>query len=377
MTEITGVEVKRERLHELDWLRILAFFLLILVHSAMPFLEFNFPVKNDLTDSLLTNIFLRFTFIWRLPLVFLIAGMGIWLASRKRTPWSLFMERSRRLLIPLLFCSFFISPLQGYLRALQQGSFSGNYLEFLTGYFSDLPPETFHLWFLVNLFGYCLVLIPIIAFLKSKNGEKVLQGVGWLVSTKSGFLITSGVFVVADYFASFIPGAFLVSWQENVVYSGIMLVGMILITRGEFLERLQENRWFYCIFALVCFPIYYFIHESKLPTTMPLLDTFLASVSRLAIIFSLLVLGRRYLSFKSSFLKYNNEAVYPYYLTHQTISVVLAFFVVQLDMGIYPKLGLILAGTVLFTWASYHFLIRPFRLIRPLFGLKAKLNKCT
>ena len=367
-----AILVSRERLHELDWLRVLAFFLLIVIHSAMPFLDFQFPVKNGETDSLLTGIFLHFTYIWRLPLIFLVAGMGVWLASRKRNTVALFLERTRRLFLPLLFSTFLVSPLQGYFRAVQNGDFQGMYHEYFLANLMDFPPETFHLWFLVNLFAYCLVLIPLLAFFKSSRGQEMFSLLGKALVSKWGFFAAVVLYVVAGKVASYLPGRFLASWEENAVYSLTMLVGLVLISRREHLEQLQENRWFYVILAAVAFPTYFYVSLTPSLQRIFLLELVLESIARLSIIFALLVIARKFLRKGNRFLEYNNRAVYPYYLIHQTITVTIAFFIVQLDLPIYAKLLMITLGTGLFTWAGYHFLIRPFKLMRPLFGMKSR-----
>ena len=58
-------------------------------------------------------------------------------------------------------------------------------------------------------------------------------------------------------------------------------------------------------------------------------------------------------------------------LLHQTVTVIVVYGL--LTLAVPPAMGFLLgaAGTFLFTWAIYAGLVRPWRLIRPLFGLKA------
>lgn len=267
----------------------------------------------------------------------------------------------------------FAYPLQGYFREMQKGLEAGNYFEYLIRCaFTEFPPETFHLWFLVNLFAYSLVLIPIVAFLKSELGGRVISFIGKLLTRKAGFFVFAAFYIIADFLAGYLPGSFLASWQENTVYALTMFIGLVLVSRREHLDLLQTHRYFYTLLVVVSFPVYFYVLTEPHLRSLPFLLVTLESISRLAIIFAILVFARRFISKGNSFLKYNTEAVYPYYLIHQTISVALSFYVVQLDLGIAPKLLLILSGTVVTTLLIYHFLIRPFNVIRPLFGMKKR-----
>ena len=53
--------------------------------------------------------------IWRIPLLFIISGMGVCFAIRRRNWKELLRDRAKRILLPLIFGSFFIVPISGYL----------------------------------------------------------------------------------------------------------------------------------------------------------------------------------------------------------------------------------------------------------------------
>ncbi len=58
------------RLYFIDWLRVLAFGLLIIFHCAMPFVEFGWEIKNKEHSVGLTRL-IWWLHQWRLPLLFL------------------------------------------------------------------------------------------------------------------------------------------------------------------------------------------------------------------------------------------------------------------------------------------------------------------
>ena len=65
----------------------------------------------------------------------------------------------------------------------------------------------------------------------------------------------------------------------------------------------------------------------------------------------------------------------PFYLLHQPVIIVLAFFVVQWQTGITLKLLVVVIGSFLVTLGLIELLIRPFKPIRMLFGMKPRRRK--
>jgi peptidoglycan/LPS O-acetylase OafA/YrhL len=65
----------------------------------------------------------------------------------------------------------------------------------------------------------------------------------------------------------------------------------------------------------------------------------------------------------------------PFYLLHQPVIIVIAYFVVQWDVGITLKLLAIFVGSLLVTLGLIELLIRPFKVTRMLFGMKPRRRK--
>jgi glucan biosynthesis protein C len=65
----------------------------------------------------------------------------------------------------------------------------------------------------------------------------------------------------------------------------------------------------------------------------------------------------------------------PFYLLHQPVIIVIAYFVVQWDLGVTLKLLVILVGSLLVTLGLVELLIRPFKFTRMLFGMKPRRGK--
>ena len=89
-------------------------------------------------------------------------------------------------------------------------------------------------------------------------------------------------------------------------------------------------------------------------------------------ILTLFGFGARYLNRPSKTLAYANQAVYPFYILHQSITVVCGYFLMDLDWSIEVKFVLLTLVTFGGSWLIYEYLIRRWKWVRPLFGLKLK-----
>ena len=155
---------KSMRLYYLDWLHVFAVLILIFFHSARPFDEWGWRIKNETVSGIITNI-LQFINIWHMPLFFLLSGSAAWFALSLRPERSFAKERVKRLLIPLVFGMAVIIPSQVYIERIFRGQFEGSYFSFYIVAFSGSYPEGnlswHHLWFLAYLFVFSLLAFPI------------------------------------------------------------------------------------------------------------------------------------------------------------------------------------------------------------------------
>jgi glucan biosynthesis protein C len=87
---------------------------------------------------------------------------------------------------------------------------------------------------------------------------------------------------------------------------------------------------------------------------------------------ALLGFGSRYLNFNNEILKYAREAVLPFYILHQTIIVVIGFYIADWQTSVMLKY--LTLSTLSFTViiAVYDLLIKRVNVLRFLFGMKVK-----
>ena len=128
----------------LDWLRVIAILVLFFFHTGMLFVGWGFHIQNtEIIEGL--QLPMDISHRLRMPLLFVIAGAGLWYASRRRTAGQVLKERTLRLLLPLLFGMLVIVPPQVYVERLFRDQWEGGYLQFYVERVLQFQPRRFQL----------------------------------------------------------------------------------------------------------------------------------------------------------------------------------------------------------------------------------------
>ena len=103
----------KTRKYFIDWLRITLIISVFFFHIGKVFNNSNWPIKNDVTFDFL-NVVMNFFALWRMPLLFLVSGIGTFYALGFRTTKTYLKERTVRLLVPYIIGVFTLIPIQVY-----------------------------------------------------------------------------------------------------------------------------------------------------------------------------------------------------------------------------------------------------------------------
>ena len=158
------------RRFDLDWVRVLAFALLVPYHVGMYYVSWDWHVKSPTPVTAIEPLMIL-SAPWRLSLLFLVSGVATRYLSDK-LPVGFLRQRSWRLLLPLLFGMYVVVPPQAYLELVEKvpGGYHAGYLDFLSGYMrgGDLycmapgdcidGPTWNHQWFVAYLWVYTVLL---------------------------------------------------------------------------------------------------------------------------------------------------------------------------------------------------------------------------
>ncbi len=371
------------RRYDLDWLRVIVFALLIFYHVGMFFVPWGWHVKNNVIYDWLRWP-MSFLNQWRLPILFVISGMGTYYALGKRSMGKFMWERFLRLGIPLVVGMILIVPPQVYFERLVDGSFTGSYWKYFTTIaFDGIYPEGnyswHHLWFLPYLLVFSLILAPLFVYLR-KHNTRFIDWVKRLIQRTWGIYI----FVIPLYFAESLVEPFfpithaLVDDWFNFTFSIILFFyGFVMIATGDvFWQTISKIKYKALILGIIGFSgqaiIWLFFEDGYI---IHFTEALLKVVNIWSWILVLFAFAAKYLNKPSSGLAYANRAVYPFYILHQTITVGIAYYLMNLDWGLFPKAMILIVGTFGISWLIYDLIILRIPLLHPLFGLKGKNKK--
>lgn len=369
------------RRYDLDSLRVIVFGLLIFYHVGMFFVPWDSHIKDIRTYEGLVFPML-FLNQWRLSILFVISGMGTYYALSKRSAGEFAKERVKRLLIPLIAGMILIVPPQVYFEWLDQGRFSGSYFDFWPAKaFLDRYPQGgiswHHLWFLPYLLIFSLILIPVFLYLRKHSEALVIRSMQFLSTKTFGlYILIIPLFFWEVFLAPIFPSTHALTddWYNLVNYCTLFFFGYLLISlKDAFWEAVINNRHKYLLCGVIAFPLLMITWFSLDDFSGKLYVSAFVKVFNLwSWILAIFGYGATYLNKPSKVLTYANESVYPLYILHQTVIVILGYYLKHIDMGFFPKFSLMVIGTFGFSWIIYEYGVRRYFWIRPLFGLKNK-----
>jgi len=429
------------RRRDLDAMGMLVVLFLIFFHTGQIFsTDIAFAVKNDSTNygvSFILGFFAQFG----MPLMMLITGMSIWYSLRKRTAGEFIQERVKRILIPLVFGILIITPIQVWTKTISVNpdyysyyfyfgvrggsSWLSRYRAFYDQFLdvridlrgfpfviaSNLSPSNpsqfdyMHIWFLVCLFGFTLILLPVFLYLRRPTGKHTIDRLGHFV-TRPGAIFILGL-PIALIEAVLKPEEF-IGWWNRWVFAVFLLYGFIFASDKRFRHALQRHWKIALLLGVLTSTMYLggmigFLTRSD--PINPFLSEDLWSYIWRALkgisgwvwiifwmgFFSNLVQPSRRVKSQVAetsketraptrvrnpvvmerVAKYASEAQLPFYVLHLAVITVIGFFVVQWSLHWFIKYWIISLASLVGTLLLYDIGVRRIRVTRFLFGMKS------
>lgn len=343
------------RRQDIDALRVIAIALLIVYHVAIGFQSWGLMVGFIGHVPSADALWLPMTAlnIWRIPLLFFVSGMGVYLAFGKRTPFQLLAERSRRILLPFVFGMLCIVPLHSLV---------------LQGYYGwplRYSPGPGHLWFLGNILIYTIVLLPLLAHLQRSPDSPLGSRLQRWVAHPLGWLIILAIFAGEALVMNPYPfELYAMTWHGFWIGLLAFLAGYLFVFSGTaFWQRIVYWRWGWLVLAVALFTLRTITAEPRPPA-------WLLSIESNAWVLTVLAFGHKHINRPGAALGYLSQAAYPVYITHMVWLYLASAVIFPLTLNVYLKFILVLALTAGACLFSYEYGIRRVRWLRPLFGLK-------
>lgn len=373
------------RRHDLDWIRVGAFMLLILYHVGMFYVPWDWHVNSPRPVEWLEPV-MQMTSPWRLTLLFLVSGAATRFLTDSfyrrgpAAPARLAGSRLLRLLIPLAFAMFVIVPPQAYYEVV----------EAVRGYFPDISPyhnaytadfwtryatgtgqwcdadgclrtPTWnHMWFVAYLLTYSLILAGLLALslgrlrLLTGPAERALSGWG-LIVWPVAFLL-----VIRWFLAPVFPvtHALTDDWYTHALSFSAFLFGFLIapsevVRQG--LIRLRRPMLVAAVCAWAGWAAYAWTYREGgvPPEALRQAMRLVYAVDQWAFIAAILGYGARHLNRDSRVLRYLSLGVLPFYIVHQSVTVVAAHHLATLGLPQIVEALILIGVTFAGCFAAY------------------------
>jgi hypothetical protein len=376
-----------ERRVDLDWVRISAFGLLILYHVGMLYVSWGFHIKSAHQITELEPLMLLLN-PWRLALLFLVSGAATRFMLGKLTAGQLLRSRTLRLLPPLIFGMLVIVPPQAYDQILESVGYDGGFLDFyLTRYFAFghafcdpgpclLLPTWNHLWFVAYLWVYTMVLGGVLLVVPDlvRRAEQAMAPIfsgSWLLVLPAAMLAVYRLWLLPRF-----PQTHALSgdWYNHALYGTVFLLGFVVARADSVWSALQRFRWLALVTAAALFvsglvlrPLYPL--GQPIPLALKIYAGLAYGCYQWFCIVAVLGFARRWLNRDSAARRYLTDAVFPYYIVHQTAIILIAHGLRGLGLPASIEASIVISSTLASCAVTYE-IVRRISVLRPLFGLK-------
>lgn len=351
-----------QRRHELDWLRVMAFGLLIAYHLGMAYVaDWGWHIKSAYQSEALQYL-MRWSNQWRMSLLFLISGAALSYQLHRSSNWRLPARLSRRLLVPLVFGSLVIVAPQSFVESKTTGAIPDmGYLEFWRHYagypwgFGDPLPPAYgrfsganaiwnHLWYLPYLLAYCLVLWAIYPLLCRPSVARAAEALAQSLPLAMLLLLPSLlIFAIGQWLWARFPTThlFIDDWHNHARYFAVFMLGFGLVRSQRLWRGLAQLRRVSLLLAVLAYAMAsFYVEGGQLATYLPWLagiegpiKGFVWSANLWLWIAAILGYAQAWLNRPSPLIQSANRAVYCWYILHQTLIVLGVYWLQGYALG--------------------------------------------
>lgn len=400
---------------EFDVMRAFVVAGLVVFHSAVVFASGSSWFVKDARPSGGFTIFLLWGSLWGMPLLFLVSGMGARYAMRTRPAAAFARERLARLLVPFVVGLVVLVPPMFYIGRLGQPAFHESYWRFWLSFVNVpalarglLPSGSWesggvnydpaHLWFLFVLLVFSVALLPLFAYLRGPRGMLLTGRLAGSAERHGAVVVLAAAIPMMGVEAVFGPDANTGGW-ERLAYVFPFLYGFLIACDPRFETALRRFRRpalaVACAAtgALVVWAGAINASGTGLGPGVPPGWSALQGLAGWAWIVAIMgfagsVAARRgsrppvkpapplavpRLGWRRA-ARYANEAVLPFYLLHEPVIVAAAWLIVRWHAPIAGKYAALVVVSFAATLGLYETLVRRFRVIRFLFGMKPAIK---
>jgi glucans biosynthesis protein C len=378
------------RHHGLDWLRIAAFGLLIFYHIGMVFAPWSWVIHAPRTyDALIAPMALLTP--WRLALLFAVSGYASrQLFAKSGEAGAFARSRAARLLVPLAFGMAVLVPIEMWVLVRDDG-YPGGLLRFWTAdtwrwgvYYGHEFPSWEHLWFLAYLAAYTFVLAGLIRL----GGKRIFGGfdaaADWFAQGPRLVWVPAALLILAKLLLMFVvpeKTGLLRDWAGHALYFPLFVFGFVLGGAPGLWPAIARGWKPAAVLAAATGAVVVSV-ELAYPGTAHIGHGLMAfeRAARIAMGWSMIVVlfhvAEAAWNRDHRWRKPLAEAVFPFYLVHHPVIVLIAWVTLPLALNPWVEFAILLAGTAS-ACAAFYFIGRQIGWLRPFIGLAPTMTKAS
>lgn len=369
-----------QRRIDLDWLRVILIGFVFIFHSGRFFDTGGWHVKNAET-FFGVQVWTTFLAMWMMPAIFMVSGASLFFALGSSNG-KFVKDKVLRLLVPLVVGVFTHVAVQVYLERVSHHQFRGTFFEFLPHYFDGLYTSGgnfawmgLHLWYLLVLFVFSIALLPLFRWLQGR-GARALSKFGDVVALP--LVVYALAIPIALLMVNLNPRNLLLGSKDwggwpLPVYLFFFVYGFVVISHAGLQRRIVQQRWLSLVLGLAGFAVLFVIWGTQgdpyFGSTRYAQVFTVFGISSWCWVLAIFGFGMKHLTRNSRYLQPLNEAVLPFYVLHQSVLIVVGYFVVQWDIPAEMK-WLIIAQLSFAIIVGMIAIIRRVNVLRFLFGMK-------
>ncbi len=384
--------IRNTRRYDLDWIRVGAFLLLIFYHIGMMYVPWNWHIASSYEVKALSTPMTLLN-AWRLSILFFVSGIAVRYASEKYSKASggqgFVKTRFWRLFIPIVFGILVIVPPQTYLQLRMAGTIDADIVGFYKTYldlnqeWSVITPTWNHLWYVVYILPYTMLVLLLAPALNRLQRGKI--GKTFAFITKGWRLLFVPIALFLLYRFTLVTRFetthdFVNDWANHTISFTVFLMGWFWAKSPAFWNAITKIWKTAAILTLISIIVLVVAYENWELVQQNGYILTAVQILRVAYAWMMIItifgLGQAFLNRPSKALTYMTQAIFPWYILHQTVTIIMGYaLVTKFNLSLGAESALVIIGTIAGCAILHELLIRRIRILRPLFGLPFRKPK--
>ena len=352
----------------------------IVLHASITYIggdpSYGWPMRDPGADNGFLLWLLVIIHNFRMPIFMLIAGFFAALLFYERSPATMIRNRYSRLVLPFAVFVFLLWPLVTLAFSYSNGVFGFDepfdsvigtmFINTTVSTFAVpgnwVPATTMHLWFV-----YYLILFSIASFALGMLFKKLPAASAYIKQQVETLLNSPAkkfvVFMAINFLILGLMGRSWVSTSTSFVpdlgtfvfYFYFYLAGWLIFKAKHHLVTFMDYDWLFALSGVAIYTIFFHVESIYLTTEV---EALVNSICVWLFVFGFTGLFIRYFSDHSAKMRYVSDSAYWVYLLHLPLTGVIPGLISDWPVPSIIKFFIVVAGTTVICFATYHYFVR-------------------